>query len=360
MSESAEQDRSELPSHFKLERARREGSVARGTDLGFFAALLAATGFAWFGGAGLSQVLSRMMADSLAATSIEPIGQTGFIDIAGFVSAPLVRPLLIFLGAVFAVVLTIEFVQTGPVFSTKALALNFGRLNPATGLKRLFTPRILIETAKAVVKLVIYAAITGLFVVKAATVTAAGLSDASDIADAMSNLSLGLLAAIAGGAAIFAVLDQIVARRDFLKKMRMSRRELRREHRDREGDSRLKQRRKELHGQFAKVSQSLRGIREADVVVTNPIHFAVALKYDPASMQAPLVVSRGAHSLALRLRKLAFSYGVTVVTDPVLARALYRKSDVNRPIPEACYSAVADLYLMLRRQKRERSAGADV
>lgn len=360
MSESTEQDRSELPSHFKLERARREGSVARGTDLGFMAALLAATGFAWFAGEGLGQVMSRMMADSLAATSIEPIGRSGFLDLAGFVSAPLVRPLLIFLGAVFAVVLATEFVQTGPVFSTKALALNFSRLNPATGLKRLFTPRILIETAKAVLKLLIYSAIVGVFVVKAATVTAAGLADAGAISGAMTTLGLSLLAAVAGGAMVFAVLDQIVARRDFLKKMRMSRRELRREHRDREGDSRLKQKRKEFHGQFAKVIQSLRGVRDADVVVTNPIHFAVALKYDPASMAAPVVVSRGAHSLALRLRKLAFSYGVTVVTDPALARALYRKSDLNRPIPEACYSAVADVYLMLRRRRRERSAGADV
>lgn len=360
MSESAEQDRSELPSHFKLEQARREGSVARGTDLGFMAALLAATGFAWFAGAGLGQVLSRMMADSLAATSIEPIGRSGFIDLAGFVSTPLARPLLIYLGAVFAVVLTIEFVQTGPVFSTKALALNFNRLNPAAGLKRLFTPRILIETAKAVLKLMIYSAVVSLFVVKAATVTAAGMADAADIADAMTKLGLSLLAAVAGGAMVFAVLDQIVARRDYLKKMRMSRRELRREHRDREGDARLKQRRKELHGQFSKVSQSLRGIREADVVITNPIHFAVALKYDPAAMHAPLVVSRGAHSLALRLRKLAFSYGVTVVTDPTLARALYQRSDLNRPIPEGCYAAVADVYLMLRRKRREGAAGANV
>jgi len=143
----------------------------------------------------------------------------------------------------------------------------------------------------------------------------------------------------------------LVSRRQFLKQMRMSRREVKREHRDREGDSRLKQRRKELHGQFAKTSQSLKGIRGADLVVVNPVHFAVALRYQPGVMEAPLVVSRGSHAVALRLRRLAFAYGVPVIVDPPLARRLFRASALSRPVPDALFRPVADIYLGLRRQK---------
>ena len=351
MSEGGEQDRSEAPSAFKLDRARRDGSVARGTDIGFLAVLAAATGFAWFAGRPLGQALARTLADTLAATSITPTGLGAYVELTALVSLPLLRPLLILAGCVFATVLVVEFIQTGPVFSTKPLSPDFNRLNPANGLKRLFTVRILIETAKAVLKLAVYSALAAAFVFQAIKMGANGLSTARDIGEAMARLGLSLLAAIAGAAAVFAVIDQLVARRDYLKKMRMSRRDLRREHRDREGDSRLKQRRKELHGQFAKVSQSLRGIRDADVIIMNPVHFAVALRYDPTTMHAPLVVSRGAHAFALRLRKLAFAYSVAIVVDPPLARALYRKSDVSLPIPENLYSDVVKVYLDLRRKK---------
>jgi flagellar biosynthetic protein FlhB len=129
--------------------------------------------------------------------------------------------------------------------------------------------------------------------------------------------------------------------------MRMSRRDVRREARDREGDPRLKQRRKQLHREFAKSSESLRNLRGADVLITNPTHFAVALRYDPKTMLAPVVVSRGAHAFALRLRRTAFLYGVVIVREPALARALFR-CDLNQPVPEALFSPVAAIYRGLR------------
>ena len=112
--------------------------------------------------------------------------------------------------------------------------------------------------------------------------------------------------------------------------MRMSRRELRREHRDREGEPRQKQKRKQLHAEFVQASQSLRGVKGADVVVTNPTHYAVALRYDAASMAAPAVVSRGAGDLALRIKQLAFRHNVVVIEDKALARALYRRAHAGR------------------------------
>ena len=156
---------------------------------------------------------------------------------------------------------------------------------------------------------------------------------------------------------VFAAIDQFLVRRDFTRKMRMSRRELRRESRDREGEPRMKQRRKQLHAEFVKLSQSMRNVRGADVLITNPTHYAVALRYDGRSMYAPTIVSQGANQFAQRLKQLAFVYGVVIVPAPELARALYR-CELNREIPETHYRRVADIYLRMRRDREQRSAAA--
>lgn len=350
MSESSEQDRSELPSQYKLEKARREGSVARGMDLGFLSLMIGLTGFAWFAGRSVVTALAQSTATGLSAIDAGVVGPQGFVTLAGRLLAPVSAALLPMLGCVFAVVLVLEFIQTGPVFSMRALRLDFSRLDPAKGFKRVFNVRMLVETAKGVLKLALYTVAAGLVIVEAVR-GAASFTDAGRLANAMGALTLKLLAIGLAAAAAVAVLDQLMSRRDFTKRMRMSRRELKREHRDREGDARLKQRRKELHGQFAKTSQSLKGIRQADLVVVNPIHFAVALRYRPDMADAPIVVSRGSHAMALRLRRLAFSYGVPVVVDPPLARQMFRRSALGASLPEELYKPVADIYLTLRRRQ---------
>ncbi len=150
------------------------------------------------------------------------------------------------------------------------------------------------------------------------------------------------------------VIDQILARGQFLKKMRMDRRELRQEAREREGEPRLKQRRKQLHREFVKSSQSIRGLRSADVVITNPQHLALALRYQPGKSAAPIVVSMGANQLAQRLKRLAFLYGIPIFENRALARELYAKSMLDRQIPESCFKPVADIYNAMRRRKHEK------
>lgn len=350
MSENTEQDRSELPSSYKLEKARREGAVARGADLGFLAVLVTATGLAWFAGERAFQALLTSTALGLAATDSGVVGPQGFFALIAQFAKPVVTVLLPMIGVVFAAVAAVEFLQTGPVFSTRALRFDFSRLDPGKGLKRLFSVRILIETAKGVLKLALYSGIAA-FIIFQALQQVSVVTDAQRLAGVMGMLLLKLTAGAAVAAAVIAVFDQLMSRRQFLKQMRMSRREVKREHRDREGDSRLKQRRKELHGQFARTSQSLKGIRQADLVVVNPVHFAVALRYQPGVMDAPVVLSRGSHAVALRLRRLAFAYGVPVVVDPPLARKLFRSSALGRPIAEGLFRPVADIYLGLRRQR---------
>lgn len=150
---------------------------------------------------------------------------------------------------------------------------------------------------------------------------------------------------------MFAAVDQIIVRRQFLTKMRMSRREVRKEAKDREGEPRLKQKRKQLHREFTRASESLRNLRNADVLVTNPDHLAVGLRYQAQQMSAPQIVALGVDHLAQRLKRLAFCYGIPIIEDRALARQLYRPSALNRTIPETCYSKVAEIYNALRRSE---------
>ncbi len=320
--DDSEQNKSEAPSPFKLQRAREKGSVARGMDLGFMTGLAAFLVWAWIFGQDAAGTIAQAARNALVTAPSMASGSGPILAIAGTLVTQAVRPLLFMAAAIFGVVLVFEFMQTGPVFTTEPLKLDFKRLNPAQNLKKLFTLRILMETGKNVLKLVVYSAIAWIVIRQAMRVTAQGVTDAAGLAAALWDSGLKLLLFAVLAAMVFAALDQGIVRREYFKKMRMSRREQRRESRDREGDPRMKQRRKQLHQEFVKLSQSLRGIRGADMLIVNPTHYAVALRYDRATMAAPTVVSRGSNQIALRLKRLAFLYGVVVVPDPELARAL--------------------------------------
>lgn len=355
--DDAEQNRSEQPTPFKLMRARERGTVARGMDLGFLSGLAAFLGYVWITGPSLGGAVAQSARKALIAAPNLLSSPNELLAVTGMLFAGVARPLAVMTAVIFLIVCLFEIVQTGVIFTMAPLKPDFGRLNPGKGLKRLFSLRLLIETFKNVLKLALYATIAFFVIRHALAETIASITGAGSLLDAMAKTGFRMLVYFLIVALFFAVIDQFIVRRDFLKKMRMSRREVRRELRDREGDPRLKQRRKQLHAEFVKASQSLRGIRGSDVVITNPTHYAVALRYDPALMAAPKIVSLGSNRLAMRLKKLAFVYGVVIVQDRALARELFHKSQLNREIPEACYRRIADIYLAIRDKAKQGATG---
>ncbi len=342
--EESELDKSETATPFKLQRAREKGTVARGVDLGFFAVLAGFVGFAWLAG---SQAVG-----GLAHISAITLGNAGHaIDAPGALMAQAatlfsgaISLLLAFAGTLFAVVLLVDFLQVGPVFSAHMLKPDFARINPAQGLKRLLSWRMLIEAAKSTFKLAVYGTITWLVIKFVLRIDSWAVFDGHQLTLVLFNEGLRLIMFFALAAMVFAVVDQLLSRRQFATKMRMSRRELKREHRDREGDPRLKQKRKAFHSEFVKMATSLRNARGADVILTNPTHYAVALRYVPEKMDAPMIVSRGSGGLAERIRGVGFTYGVTILHEPILTRALFRTRIVDGEIPDSLFQAVADIY----------------
>jgi flagellar biosynthetic protein FlhB len=348
--EESEFDKSELPTPHKLARAREKGSVARGADLGFLTGLTTLLGYAWIAGPQLGASISQAVRGALVQGPTLADGPDAMFSAVALLFSAVAQPLALMAGSIFLAVLLFEIVQTGVVFSAQPLKPDFSRLNPAKGLKRLFSLRLLLETGKNILKLALYTSVGYLVVSGALHSDIAAVVDGRGLLALMARMGFRLLASFAAVAVVFAVLDQLIARRDFLKRMRMSRREVRREARDREGDPRLKQKRKQLHAQFVKTSQSLRNLRKADVLITNPQHIALALRYEPRTMHAPMIVSIGVDHLAQRFKRLAFIYGIPVVVNPPLARELYGKATLNGPVPEHCFRQVADIYNSLRRQ----------
>lgn len=344
--EETELDKSEEATPFKLKQAREKGSVARSLDLGFFASLAAALGFLWIGGTKLAFSIAKASGQAFAAAPLLVETESSLVSIVGRVFLPVVFPLIAFAGSLFFIAMVLDFLQVGPVFSFTPLKPDFSRINPAKGLKRLLSWRMAIEAFKALFKLAIYSTIAWLVIGGAIESGGQAISDGSKLTGVILSATLRLIMFCAIAALGFAALDQIFVRREFAKKMRMSRRELKREHRDREGEPRMKQARKQLHAEFSKIAKSLRDVKSADIIITNPEHFAVALRYDADTMLAPKIVSRGAGGMAQRIKRIAFTFGVITVREPLLARQLFYKGRLSSEIPDDFYQPVADLYLL--------------
>ena len=160
-------------------------------------------------------------------------------------------------------------------------------------------------------------------------------------------------------ALFFVAIDQIIVRHEYLKQMRMSRRELTREHKEREGEPRLKQKRKQLHAEFARNTRGMGSLPGSDMLIVNPQHFAVALSYDAAVMDAPMVTAKGRNNWAQMLKREASRLGIPIFEMPPLARTLFAECEMGLAIREQHFRAVADLYLKLPSSKLKNDHAPD-
>jgi len=344
-----EQNRSEEATPFKLRRAREKGMVARSLDLGFLGGMIAFAGFVSIAGGGFTARLADGMRRSIAAgTSLGHDPQQAPAVIAASYW-PALQGVMLFGGTVLLIVGLVEIAQLrGLFFTAQPLKPDFSRINPAKGLKRLLSLRMLKEALKNVLKLAAYSLATALIVVAALEAPRRAVTDAAGLAGAMQSYGMRLLLLFMLVALFFAALDQILVRREFAKQMRMSRREVTREHKEREGEPRIKQKRKQLHAEFAKQADAMGKLPGSDLIIVNPEHVAVALAYDSATMAAPTVTAKGRNRHALALKRRAFTLGIPIFADPPLARRLFDECPSGAEIGGDHYRAVADLYFKLR------------
>jgi flagellar biosynthetic protein FlhB len=251
-------------------------------------------------------------------------------------------------------ILLAGFIQTKGVFSVQALAPDLSRLSPLKGLKRLFSKKSFIEFLKSLFK-VIFLGTVVYFLLKPAFQDALALffsnpySTIFSIRDLASRLLVGFLSVLAG----FALLDFAYQRYVHMQEMRMSKQEIKDEYKDTEGDPIIKARLKKLRQDRAR-KRMMAAVPQATVILTNPTHYSIALKYDMESMDAPLVVAKGVDFLALRIREVAQEHEIPIVENPPLARGLYESVEVDESIPPKFYEAVAEVirYVLMSSGKK--------
>ena len=349
-----EQNKSEEATPFKLAKAREKGTIARGTDLGFFSALSAFLLFLAVAGTGLAMKLVAIMRSNLSDFSglddphlaLRLIGQDAVIAMS----------ILVLLAiTLLVIVIPLEIFQLrGLVFSSHPLKPDFSRLNPAKGLKRLFSLRVLKEALKSLLKFAVYGGLAAVTIHYAVVRAGFEATTAGQLTNLLWHSSLRLIGLFAGAALALAIVDQIIARREFARQMRMSRSELTREFKEREGEPRIKAKRKQLHSEFLRQTEGVGRLGGSDLVIVNPEHFAVALAYDPESMTAPTVRAKARNRLALAMREQAALLAIPVVADPPLARSLYRTGAAGREIGPDHYRAVAGHYSQLRSDQQRQ------
>lgn len=335
-------EKTEDASQKKLNKARKDGKVAKSQEFTSTAVAVAALA-ALIGSSStigvemiglLEQTIKLAMRPELDKSVISPFMFDGLMA--------LFRMLAPVLGVSFVVAAFVSYIQIGPVFSIKPLIPDANRLNIANGFKNLFNKDKLVELAKNMGKISVMGVVG--FVVFVDQLEHVIRSPRLRLIDGMQILgesASSLAQFLVGGLIAFAILDLLWQRHKFKKEMMMSKQEVKDEYKESEGSPEMKGKRKQFHRELLQGGAPAR-VKNADAVVTNPTHIAVALAYNEEEMGAPQVLAKGRGEVAAEMRKLARRYNVPIVRDVPLARALVDVDDDN-PIPEDLYEPVAEV-----------------
>ena len=352
-------DKSDPASPYKLEKAREKGSVAKSQDLSFLVVLFGLTCMVFGMGDSLVRDLSGVLHAALAQSSRTHWDAAQFIALLGGLSGEILVILAAPLGLVMLLVVAAGIWQVGFTVSTEPLKPDFSRINPATGFKRLFSMRSIYELIRSTVKVFVVVLLilaAGDSVLEEVVVLS--LREPVGILAYLIHKTGVILALLTAALALLALADTAYTKWEFLKKMRMSKREVKDEHKQREGDPRIKSRLRELRMEWLKKSMTMQRVKEADVLVTNPTHYAVAIGYRRDEMAAPKILAKGSGDLALRMRELARRHHVLVVENPPLARSLYRLAQPDDYLPQEHYGEVARILVWVFAAKSGRATAA--
>lgn len=327
----------------KLEEARKKGDVAKTQDLASMMALAAAIAVILWGGGWLSINLAEALVPFIA----NPHEMLGVLEAGGGseIARMAVMALAPAVGLVMAATMLAgaggNIVQSGLLWSPDKLKPEWSRISPLKGFGRIFGPDGLAQFAKTFLK-VIATGVIGWIALKPHAAEFAGMSAMAPAAvlPAAMKIAGGLMIGILSFLAVTAALDWLWQRYRFAEKMRMTREELKEDFKQSEGDPHVRARQRQIRMERSR-RRMMAAVPEATVVIMNPTHYAVALKYEAGETPAPTCVAKGVDTLALRIRSVAEEAGVPVVEDAPLARALYATVDVDQTIPRAHYEAVA-------------------
>lgn len=343
MADTDQDQKTEEPTQKKLDDARKKGDVASSPEMRhatmFVAAIVVAGGLGSWTLSRLSTMFVRLWgsADDFA---LEPEGAQ---SLAGGVLAQTGLSLAPIAAVLFGCALLSLFLQGRPTIAWSRIGFKWSKLSPVAGFKRLLGKRALVEFAKTLAK---FATITTVAIIvvwpKAVALDQLIGSAPSAIGQAAGEIAFQMIKAVAILVLMLAGADFVYQRRAFLKRMRMSLQEIKDEHKQSDGDPKIKAKIRQIGMQRAR-RRMMFAVPGASVIITNPTHYAVALRYEHGDMAAPVVVAKGVDAVALKIREIAGAHKVPIVESPPLARALYAVVEIDHPIPIEHYAAVAEI-----------------
>jgi flagellar biosynthetic protein FlhB len=358
MAESDDSERTESPTQKRIEDARRRGQVPRSRDLSAAAVTLAGGVGLYSLGAVLGGGMLRMMRTSLEMSGPHTL-ESGYMLVAlGNSAATAALAIAPLLGLLLAAAVLAPLAIGGWNFSTDALQPRWDRLDPIAGMQRVFSIHGLLELLKSLARFMVVA-LVAVLVLRHQFRQFSALSNEPLRAGITHGLTLAgtALIALGGALALIALVDVPLALWQHARSLRMSRDEIRQESKDTEGSPELRGRIRRAQQEMAS-RRMMEDVPRADVVVTNPTHYAIALRYDESRMRAPVVVAKGADLVALRIREIAAEHSVPLVEAPPLARALHAGCDIGDEIPARLYSVVAQILTYVYQLRTARRTGA--
>lgn len=335
----------------KQQDTRKKGQVAKSMDvntafilLGGFLFLLVFSD--WFGGKIKHQmefILEKYLTLEVTLDNLEVLGKDIVLDVV-MILAPL------FL-ITFVIAYVSNLAQIGFLFSTEAIAFKLSKIDPIAGAKRIFSLRALVELVKSILKMSIIGVVTVTLIYSSIDkIFTLSFLNLEDSVKAMFDLMIML--GIYGAASLIfvAIFDLWYQRFDYAKNIRMSKQEIKEEYKNMEGDPQIKAQRRQRQREMA-MRRMMQDVPNADVIITNPTHYAIALKYDESKKEAPYVVAKGVDYLAERIKKMAKEHEIPTIENRLLARSLYSEVEIGQEIPEAFFKAVAEILAIVYKQQ---------
>lgn len=335
--------KTEEPTQKKLDDSRKKGQVVTSREVSNWFMILAGTIIIAMISPSMSSGIKSVMIKFLAVPHAMPVEAGNLADIIGSVATDIgfimIVPMLLLLVAAFASTM----VQNGLVVAVDRIQPKLERASPMAGAKRLFSLKSLVEFAKGILKITIVGTVATMLMLPSFS----GLEqlvtmEMGGAAEVLHSLVSKLLFGVLSVVTIIAAIDFLYQRFEHMKQMRMSRQEIKDEFKQSEGDPMVKARLRQVRQERAR-QRTVAAVPEASVVITNPTHFAVALKYDMDDMAAPVLLAKGQDFLALKIREVAAEHNIPIVENPPVARALYANVEVDEEIPQEQFKAVAEI-----------------
>ncbi len=357
MADESGLEKTEQATSRRLEKAREEGDVPRSREMGTALLLMAAGVGLWMSGGEIVKQISNMLSNSLHFERGMAFDMALLFDMQRSHVLQMALALAPLGGILVVVALLSPALLGGWLFSLQALIPNFERMNPIPGLGRMVSVRALVELLKALGKALIVGTVAYL-VMKSHYGAIIGLVTESSKAgiNHVANLAVVCFISIASGLIVIMAIDVPFQLRSYANKMKMTRQEVIQENKEANGNPQIKAKIRQQQREMAR-RRMMSKIPTADVVITNPTHYAVALKYVEGRMNAPVVVAKGMDLVAARIREIAAEHHIPFMEAPPLARALYAHAELNAQIPEALYTAVAEVLAYVFQLRTFKSFG---